>query len=378
MMPAGDVAANLSEKSMRNSRISDHDSTMLLGALLKERDAMRHMRTQDHFPSAEIDRLWQLGVMGAPLPIFEGGLGWGTEIAGTFSLRAALQTIGYANLSVGRIYEAHVNALALIFRYGDTRIQAAAADAVRDGHLFGLWVAPADKPVQMFRSGSTLRIVGRKAMCTAAGIATRAVVTALDDNNDERMILIDAAQAIVDTDSSHGLHGMRSTSTMAMMLDCAVPAERGFGEPGDYLREPDFSVGAWRTSAVTVGGLQALADETIRQLHSCGRDANPHQAARIAQMLIKTQTAALWIRSAAERIASQHDEHEGEVGYVNLVRLAIEQACLEVIPLVQRSLGLRSLTIDNPVESLMRDIVTYLRQPAADEILTEAAITFAR
>jgi len=375
-MPAAASATNLSEKSMRESRINDHDSTILLDALLRERDTMKDIRTEDHFPNAEIDRLWQLGVMLAPLPIFEGGLGWGTEIAGTLSLRAALQTLGYGSLSVGRIYEAHVNALVLIFRYGDTRIQAAAADAVRDGHLFGLWVAPADKPVRAFRSGSTLRIVGRKAMCTAAGIATRAVITALDDNNDERMILIDAAQAEIDTDATLTLHGMRSTSTKAVMLDCEVSAENSFGRPGDYLREPDFSVGAWRTSAVTVGGLHALVDETVRQLQARGQHADPHQAARIAQMLIKTHTAALWIRSATQRIVSHHDEHDGEVGYVNLARLAIEQACLEVIPLVQRSLGLRSLTIGNPVERLMRDIVTYLRQPAADEILTEAAITF--
>jgi hypothetical protein len=213
-------------------------------------------------------------------------------------------------------------------------------------------------------------------MCTAAGIATRAVITALDDNNDERMILIDAAQAEIDTDATLTLHGMRSTSTKAVMLDCEVSAENSFGRPGDYLREPDFSVGAWRTSAVTVGGLHALVDETVRQLQARGQHADPHQAARIAQMLIKTHTAALWIRSATQRIVSHHDEHDGEVGYVNLARLAIEQACLEVIPLVQRSLGLRSLTIGNPVERLMRDIVTYLRQPAADEILTEAAITF--
>ena len=37
--------------------------------------------------------------------------------------------------------------------------------------------------------------------------------------------------------------------------------------PGDYLREPDFSAGAWRGSAVASGGLRSLVDlaaETLR------------------------------------------------------------------------------------------------------------------
>ena len=44
--------------------------------------------------------------------------------------------------------------------------------------------------------------------------------------------------------------------------------------------------------------------------------------------------------------------------------------------LVQRSLGLSALLEPNPVERLIRDLGTYLRQPAPDEALTEAAAWF--
>jgi hypothetical protein len=44
---------------------------------------------------------------------------------------------------------------------------------------------------------------------------------------------------------------------------------------------------------------------------------------------------------------------------------------------VQRSLGLAGFLSDNPIEILTRDLATYLRQPAGDEVLTEAAIAFA-
>jgi hypothetical protein len=65
------------------------------------------------------------------------------------------------------------------------------------------------------------------------------------------------------------------------------------------------------------------------------------------------------------------------MSFVNLGRAAIEQACMDVIPLVQRSLGLRGLMVSNPVESMMRDLATYLRQPAGDEALSEAAMWIA-
>ncbi len=63
-------------------------------------------------------------------------------------------------------------------------------------------------------------------------------------------------------------------------------------------------------------------------------------------------------------------------GYVNLARMAVERAALEVIGLTQRSLGLGAFVQGHPAERLMRDLGTYLRQLAPDETLTEAAAWF--
>ena len=63
-------------------------------------------------------------------------------------------------------------------------------------------------------------------------------------------------------------------------------------------------------------------------------------------------------------------------GYINLARIALESATLDIIRMVQRTLGLAAFLQGNPVERLMRDLATYLRQPAADEALTEAAARF--
>jgi hypothetical protein len=54
----------------------------------------------------------------------------------------------------------------------------------------------------------------------------------------------------------------------------------------------------------------------------------------------------------------------------------VEAAALDAIQLAQRSLGLMALVDTNPVERLIRDLTTYLRQPALDEAIEEAAAHF--
>jgi len=97
---------------------------------------------------------------------------------------------------------------------------------------------------------------------------------------------------------------------------------------------------------------------------------------RIAQALSAQETAFLWTRKAASLMESGTHVPADITGYVNLARRAVEMAGLEVIQLAQRSLGLAALADSNPAELLMRDLATYLRQPALDEAIEEAAAHF--
>jgi alkylation response protein AidB-like acyl-CoA dehydrogenase len=54
---------------------------------------------------------------------------------------------------------------------------------------------------------------------------------------------------------------------------------------------------------------------------------------------------------------------------VDLARMAIDRIAFQIIEQVVRSLGLASQMRPNPVERLLRDVTTYLRQPAPDRIL---------
>ena len=145
------------------------------------------------------------------------------------------------------------------------------------------------------------------------------------------------------------------------------------GGDGDYLRQPDFSAGAWRTSAVTLGGLEALVAYACAQLVARGRQDDPHQQARIGEALIAQETASLWTRSAAGIAEAGDGAAEDAANYVNLARLAVEAACLDAMRLVQRALGLAAFQRGTLPEMLLRDLALYLRQPAPDATLTEAA-----
>jgi alkylation response protein AidB-like acyl-CoA dehydrogenase len=158
---------------------------------------------------------------------------------------------------------------------------------------------------------------------------------------------------------------------------CAVPAASILGEPGDYLREPDFSVGAWRSSAVALGGLIALVDAAVQHLRASGRIDNPHTQARLGRIFIARETARFWVHHMAQDGENRSVADEKRVATVDLGRIAVEMACLEAIQLVQRSIGLTAFRDGTPIERICRDLSTYLRQPVPDVVLTHAARWFA-
>jgi alkylation response protein AidB-like acyl-CoA dehydrogenase len=145
--------------------------------------------------------------------------------------------------------------------------------------------------------------------------------------------------------------------------------------PEGPLRKPDFSAGAWRFAAVHCGGIEAVLGALRDHHRRTGRGSDPHQAARLGQVAIAAATARLWVEASAERAeAADADDHA--VAFSNLARLAVERAGLDAVELAQRSVGLQAFLRPHPLERLCRDLETYLRQPAPDRALTEAAAHF--
>jgi alkylation response protein AidB-like acyl-CoA dehydrogenase len=314
------------------------------------------------FPAQEITALRRAGALSLPLPV--SGSGTADELA------AMLIWVSQGNLPVGRILEAHVNARHLIARYDTPR---------EDERLYGLWVTdPPAGGLQMRRSGSRIVLSGGKQFCSGAGYVTGAVVTAEDENGATRMLRLPLGIGEVVHPLPSPLAGMRAAVTGAVdFTGCEVALDTVFGGPGDYLREPDFSAGAWRGSAVALGGLIALIDHAIVSLQNSGRLQNPHAQARLAQAIIARETSRLWVYAAARAAEDPHAESGYRVATVGAARIAVETACLDAMRLIQRSLGLTSFRQGTPIERICRDLATYLRQPAPDEVLCESGAWFA-
>jgi hypothetical protein len=327
------------------------------------------------FPREEVDRLGQLGALTVAMPI----RGRAKDDALADQLASLLVVVGQGNLSVGRVLEAHINALHLVARYGTETQCATTMAAARDGCLFGLWVTdPPTGGLRMQRAGGRIALSGGKQFCSSAGHAGGALVTARDVDGATRMLVVRLGIGETVRPLPSPLQGMRAAVTGAVDFSgCETDADSILGEPGDYLREPDFSAGAWRGSAVALGGLIALLDLAVPLLRDAGRLDNPHTQARIGEALIARETARLWVRSAARVAEDPSADTAQRVATVGLARIAVETACLDAMRLVQRSLGLSAFRQGTPIERICRDLSTYLRQPAPDEVLTEAAKWFA-
>jgi alkylation response protein AidB-like acyl-CoA dehydrogenase len=320
------------------------------------------------YPVTSMAKLREAGLLIAPVPVEFGGIGLHAngDSEGLFRL---LHLLGYADLSLGRLFEAHVNALELIRQYGTPRQMEAAALAAQAGELFALWVT--DPPSHGVALSLDFILTGEKWFCSAAGAANQALIIAQTEPGSQ-MVLVQLTPRTKVTERGVKLAGMRAATTGSVdFTGLKVDEEALIGEPGDYLREPVFSTGAWRSSAVALGGLAAMIETARKELCSRGRADNPFQRTRFGQAVISHETGRLWLLEAVNRVdCAPSDE---SVAYVNLSRTAVETACLDAMRSVQRSLGLSAFMQGSKAERIARDLATYLRQPAPDEVLVEAA-----
>jgi len=331
-----------------------------------------HLDATASFPAEDISLLHEIGALAAPLPTTCGGLGLGTEPEAAQCLSRILQLLGHAHLAVARLYEAHVNAVRLLTVYGTPSHLSIAAHDIAAGHPIGLWVT--DDQSNKLRASPEGVLHGRKSICSGAGHLAHALVTCRHPDGTTRLAYLTVSSAIA-APLPGGLQGLRAAATGMVTFDgLPISPDDWVGRPDDYLREPDFSAGAWRTSAATTGCLARLVEIAIQQLARRSRAGNPHQQARIGRAWIALETARLWtLRAARAGEGADAASSEDIVATVNFARIAIEAVSMEALALVERSLGLPAFMVGTEIERVRRDLATYLRQPAPDEILTEAA-----
>lgn len=336
------------------------------------------------FPVREFKLIAEGGLLAAPLQRELGGLGLGIEASVTRELLILLKQIGRGNLSVGRVYEGHVNALQLVQTFGTReQIEQFAADA-RDRHkLFGVWNAEAEDGVKIIPTGSGRYLLeGSKTFASGSGYVERPFVNGVLPDGGWQMCIVPMDEVHTVSDPSWWQpSGMRASASYKVDFSgVELDANALIGLPGDYYRQPWLTGGVIRFAAVQLGGAEALFNATRQYLQDLERAKDPAQSARIAKMAIAIESGNLWLRGAAELVANYApvfggyptipNEHSDMiVAYTNMVRTAIEQICVDVMQLSERSIGTRGLLPPHPMERIVRDLTLYLRQPAFDAAL---------
>lgn len=329
------------------------------------------------FPAEDVAHLHDAGLLAAPLPVDLGGAGIG-EPGRAGVLLDVLAQVGRGSLPLGRLYEGHVNALGLILHYARPAVRERLAADVRAGHLFGVWNTQAEADGLVLAPDGTAEdrwvLAGAKTFASGAGMVTRPLVTARRPDGRQHMLVVDLVPGERADLSAWHVHGMRASASGRLDFSgIRLGAEAMIGEPDDYHRQPLFSGGAWRFAAVQLGGIEAVFDACRAHLRATGRGTDPHQLARLGEAAIALETARLFVERAADLANDPDADSERVIAYVNLARLAVERAGLDVLERAQRSVGLAGFLESHPLERLSRDLATYLRQPGPDRALTGAA-----
>lgn len=295
------------------------------------------------------------GVMtGVPLP---------AEGSTRERLRAMVE-LGRTDLSVARIVEPHLDAIAIL---------AEAHRRPRPGALYGVWASESARPLQVRRGTIRTTLVGQKSFCGGAALCDAALVTAVDvDGGQKRLVEIDlvhgrdAGTITADSESWRSPAFESTTTSIVSFHDHPVLAADQVGGPGYYLERPGFWHGALAPAAVWSGGAMGLLDDTASvQVRS------PHQRANVGQMRALTWAMRAQLDIAADEADSHPEDVRGARRRALTVRHLVERQCTEFIDHFSRAYGPRPMVFDDDVIRRVQELQLYIRQVHSGEDLEE-------
>lgn len=289
-----------------------------------------------------------------------------------------LATVGRGDLNVGRIYEGHVNALLLVKTHGTPAQQEHWLTLAGRGALFGVWNT--DLPADPLRLVEGV-LHGSKTFASGVDGLSHAIVT-VSPAEGRRMVVVPVDRLTVDRSWWKPMGMRASGSHIAGFKGIAVDPAWMLGAPNAYVGEPRFSGGAIRFAAVQTGGMHAVFDVAVAHLKRTKRAEDPYQRQRIARMGLSVETAYGWLDRAASawRHAAQHPGSAAAdrlIAVANAARSAVEMSAMDLLQEAERAVGAAGLNAPHPLERLVRDLRTYLRQPNPDGALASLGTAIA-
>lgn len=264
-------------------------------------------------------------------------------------------------VSVARLAEAHVDAVAIIAEAGGVPHPAA---------LYGVWASAGRE--ELAWDGEVLS--GTKPFCSGLGIVDRALVT-VRSGRDHLLLDVDvrAGPSVEAETASWSTPALRSSATGAVTFDrLPVGPEARVGGPGWYLRRPGFWHGACGPAACWAGAAIGLADHVEAQVGSA--DEDPHRMAHLGAMRALTWSMRALLAQAGDEIDADPTNGVAARARALSVRHVVERQCTELLDRFGQAFGPRPFVADRRVSQRFSDVHLYLRQNHAERDLHTLAM----
>lgn len=267
---------------------------------------------------------------------------------------SALAELSAADLSLGRLAEAHVDAVAILSELGGPDPAAA---------TWGVWASEMpDEPLVASSGPGRWTLTGSKAWCSGAPHLDRALVTARH-GQDRLLFAIDVSDVQV-RPGTWGAVGMAATQSMTIAL-VDVPAEQ-VGPPGSYLARPGFWHGAAGVAACWHGG--ALGAARVLRERVLRKPEDSHAAAHLGAVDAALTGVEAHLDVAAARIDADPTSADARLQAMRL-RAHVEAVATEVLDRVGRATGAGPLCGDPVHAQRAADLPVFLRQSHAEQDL---------
>ncbi len=336
-----------------------------------------YIADSDRFPSSGIEQLHVMGLMAINVPSRYGGKGLGQN-KGNLRILETLKTIGSHDLSLGRIYEGHLNALLLIDSFGTSKQKQEYFRQALSGRIFGIWNSEfPSEPLGFLPSKDGYELVGAKVFCSGASNIHRPIVTA-EGPGGSRMVVLSMDEFDLKEDMTYWRPmGMKaSVSCRFDFTGIKFQKNQILGDAYDYVSEPDFTGGAARFAAVQLGGAEAAIRATVQHLDNMDRMGAPKQIARLAKLAMLRKTGNLWLQDTGRKMDARYTDPSGFIHQSNMFRSITREICEEVLKICEMSVGLQGMMEPHPLERIHRDLSVYLKQPGPDRTLNAVGKAF--
>ena len=303
-------------------------------------------RPADAVPRAELASLVTESLLDLPLA----GTG------ATWARFRGLAELGSYDLSLARLAEGHVDALAVLAEAGH--------EPVPGNSRLGVWAAGRLATITGRRVIGGWRLHGVRRWCSGAPSLTHALLTAFVGSQSQLFLVDLGAPGVSVIPGTWPAVGMAGSETFDVRFEEVDVSDDALVGPRDfYLSRAGFWHGAIGVAAVWWGGSRAVA----KPLLSPKEAASPHRLAHAGAVRARLWSMEGALRTAAERIDEDPADLKSEARALSsVVRHLVESGATEIMERVGRGTGAEPLGHDGAHSRRVADLTVYLRQSHAE------------